>query len=215
MYGSEQNTGAACVTVRHFSIASPAMIAFLDTEFTDLVTDARLLSVGLVAGHVGGPQFYAEVTDRDRLRAAGWFALDAVLPQFGLVPLAACTYLELGARLAAFLDSLVATLAPRECVELVYGYHLDWDLIEQAIQDSGAPHWASTRARVQPVNVYDITGFGAGKLAALAYYSSQAGAPYSRHHALCDARALRLAYAAALQSTARPSPNAEAEALNA
>ena len=65
-----------------------AMLAFLDTEFTDLVIQPRLLSVGLVTGTgIGGErEFYAEVIDRDRIHAASWFALSAVLPQFGKVP---------------------------------------------------------------------------------------------------------------------------------
>jgi hypothetical protein len=56
------------------------------------------------------------------------------------------------------------------------------------------------RQGLRPVNVYDITGFGAGEIAAQAYFKSQAGATLSRHHALCDARALRLAHQAALRS---------------
>jgi hypothetical protein len=40
------------------------------------------------------------------------------------------------------------------------------------------------------VNVYEFTGFGPGKLAADAHFKTQALAPFSRHHALCDARAL-------------------------
>ena len=53
-----------------------------------------------------------------------------------------------------------------------------------------------------PVNVYALTGLGAGKLAAEAYFKGQKFAPFSRHHSLCDARALRLAYAAASQVSA-------------
>jgi hypothetical protein len=86
------------------------MIAFLDTEFTDLVTQPRLLSVGLVAGNPGGADFYAEVTDTDRIHASSWFALSAVLPQFGKVPAAACTYAALGGRLAKFLADLTDAL---------------------------------------------------------------------------------------------------------
>jgi 3' exoribonuclease, RNase T-like len=180
------------------------MIAFLDTEFTDLVVQPRLLSVGLVAGIGSGREFYAEVTDTDRLHATGWFGLGAVLPQFGKVAHAACTYPELGTRLATFLGHLAATVDTAECVDLAYGHHLDWELLELAIQDSGARHWESTRRRLRPVDVYGFAGFGPGKLAAEAYFKSQAPAPFSRHHALCDARALRVAYEAATRATAGP-----------
>ena len=50
------------------------MIIFLDTEFTDLVIEPQLLSVGMVAASVPGGEFDAEVTDRRRIRAASWFA---------------------------------------------------------------------------------------------------------------------------------------------
>ena len=171
------------------------MLAFLDTEFTDLVVWPRLLSVGLVVDGPDDRAFYAEVTDPDRLRATGWFGQGAVLPQFGKVPDAACTSAELGLRLLAFLDGLATGLAADACVELAYGHHLDWELLDRAVQDADAGRWASVRRRIRPVNVYERTGFDAGHLAAEAYFRTQADAPYSRHHALCDARALRLAYA--------------------
>jgi hypothetical protein len=65
--------------------------------------------------------------------------------------------------------------------------------------------WALTRSRVRALNVYEFTGFGPAKLAADAYFKAQALAPISRHHALCDARALRLAYDAAIRESAAPS----------
>ena len=177
------------------------MIAFLDTEFTDLVMQPRLLSVGLVAGAgIGGDrEFYAEVTDRDRIHAASWFALSAVLPQFSKVPHAACTYAALGVRLVTFLGDLTDALADGDSLEIAFAYHLDWELVEAATTDSGARHWESIRRRLHPVNVYDTTGFGTGARAAEAYFKSQTPATLSRHHALCDARALRLAFEAARQ----------------
>jgi hypothetical protein len=177
-----------------------AVIIFLDTEFTDLVIQPRLLSVGIVAGYGSNGEFYAEVTDRDRIHAASWFALDAVLPQFGQIAHAACSYADLGTRLADFLRGLTATLEKGEFIEVAFAYHLDWEFVELAIKDSGAKHWESTRRSLRPVNVFDITGFGSGKLATEAYFKSQIQAPFSRHHSLCDARALRLAYKAAVCS---------------
>ncbi len=180
------------------------MLAFLDTEFTDLVTRPRLLSVGIATDLASGPQFYAEVTDPDRLRATNRFGQANVLPQFGAVAHAACSYAELGGRLSTFLDGLVAKLQADAFVELAFGYHLDWDLVDLAIRDAGSTSWASTRRRIQPVNIYPLTGFGAGQLAAEAYFKAQADAPFSRHHALCDARALCLAFAAATRAATGP-----------
>ena len=181
------------------------MLLFLDTEFTDLVVLPRLLSVGLVgdipgrnaAGCADAADFYAEVTDLDRLRSASWFALSAVLPQFGQVAGAGCSYHALGLRLGDHLRCLSTSLAAGECVEIVFGYALDWDLVDLAIRDADAPRWAFTRQRLKPCNVYDTTGFGAGALASQAYFRTQAQAAFGRHHALCDARALRAAWGAA------------------
>jgi hypothetical protein len=46
--------------------------------------------------------------------------------------------------------------------------------------------------------VYKLTGFGHAKRAGENYFNSQNTASLSRHHALCDARALRVAYEAAM-----------------
>lgn len=193
---------SSCAIELH--VVGLALIAFLDTEFTDLVIRPRLLSVGLVAGRENEREFYAEVTDQDRIRATSWFGLSAVLPQFGKIAHAACTYAELGARLSTFLGELTVGLRSGESVELAFGYHLDWELVDLAIRNSGSRSWESTRRRIRPVNVHELTGFGLGGLAAAAYFKSQALAPFSRHHALCDARALRVAYEAATQITGTP-----------
>jgi len=52
------------------------------------------------------------------------------------------------------------------------------------------------------VNRYNIAGFATGDLAAQPYFEAQALAPLSRHHALCDVRALRIAFDAANASSA-------------
>lgn len=96
-----------------------------------------------------------------------------------------------------FLDDLVVDVPSGDVIELSFGYHLDWELLELAIQDANAMSWAVTRHRFRPVNIYELTGHGPGKRAADAYFKTQAHALLSRHHALCDARALRLAYEAA------------------
>jgi hypothetical protein len=173
------------------------MLAFLDTEFTDLVIRPRLLSVGVDAERGKRREFYAEVTDPDRVQATGWFGQSAVLPQFGRIAGAACSYAELGLRLSSFLGDLVEGLLVDEFIELAFGHHLDWELVDLAIKDCGTPSWESIRRHIHPVNVYEITGFDAGKVAAEAYFKAQANAPIFRHHALCDARALRVAYEAA------------------
>jgi hypothetical protein len=178
----------------HFSIPSSPISS----------SPPRLLSVGIVMACGDNREFYAEVTDPDRLQATGWYGKGAVLPQFGKVANASCSYAELGARLSAFMDDLAMSLKTDEIIELAFGYHLDWELVDLAIKDMSAASWAQTRRRVRPLNVYEFTGFGPGKIAADAYFKAQALAPILRHHALCDARALRLSYDAAVQESATP-----------
>jgi len=156
------------------------MMVYLDTEFSDLAAEPKLLSLAMVRASRNDKEFYAEVTDSQRLRAASDFALEAVLSQFGRVAGAACSYAELGARLWVYLYDLTTTLGPGERIEVAFESDRDW-----------------LRGRLTPVNVYNIDGFAAGERAARAYFVTQRGAPLSRHHALCDARALRIAYAAA------------------
>ena len=65
--------------------------------------------------------------------------MGAVLPRFGKIAHAACTYAELGARLSTFPGELAAELPDGEFVDLAFGYHLDCELVDLAIRDSGEP----------------------------------------------------------------------------
>jgi hypothetical protein len=178
------------------------VIAFLDTEFTGLVGCPQLLSVGIVVNTDAGCEFYAEVTDAERIRTASSFARDAVLPQFGKIAGAGCSYTELGHRLSLFLTSLARSLKPGGAVEVAFESDRDWELLQCAVRDVSVVQWESIVGALRPVNVYNIAGFAAGDLAAGEYFKAQALAPFSRHHALCDARALRIAFDAANASSA-------------
>lgn len=185
------------------------MRAYLVTEFTDLYTRPQMLSLGLVTEASDGREFYAEVNDPDRLRDTGWFGVCAVLPQFGRVANASCTYAELGNRLSAFLAELASGLKLGEFVDIACLERLDWRLFDRAIGRSRAEGPAPTRHRVRAVIVDELTGFGAGSFAAQAHFHDQAFGPISRHHALCDARALRMACETSRSATAEAgSPSA-------
>lgn len=183
-----------------------AMVVFLDTEFTDLDVAPRLLSVGIVADGAGHDDFYAEVTDPDRLHDASPFALQAVLPQFGKIDDAACHYLDVGTRLWAFFDRQVHALAPSDSLVVVFGYDLEWSLTRLAIKDVSRTCWKRLEGRLRPRNVHRMPGFQAGEAASDRYFETQKRAPLTRHHALCDARALRLYYEAANASPEPSSP---------
>jgi 3' exoribonuclease, RNase T-like len=177
------------------------VIAFLDTEFTNLLVP-RLLSIGIVVpGRIDG-EFYAEVTDEDRLLDSSRFVQQTVLTQFGLVANAACSYAAMGARAASFFRDLQDALGPEEFVDVAFESPLDWTLLLRAMEDCRPQEWQRTRQSLRPMNVFNIDGFAAGAAAADEYFKSQALATLSRHHALCDARALRIAFTTAMSDQA-------------
>ena len=172
-------------------------MAFLDTEFTGLGSAPVLLSVGIVLGGGNHREFYAEVVDADRLGAAASFTVRNVLPQFGYIAGAGCLYVELVVRLRAFLLDLAPLRESGKFVEIAFNSDIDWMLIQQALKDDHDLSLPRIAHFIRPVNIYNMLGFAAGEAAADDYYASQATSPVHRHHALCDARALRIAYAAA------------------
>ena len=180
------------------------MIVFLDTEFTALDAAPLLLSVGIVCGDGPGTDFYVEVTDGERLRSSSTFAAKIVLTQFGKVPGAGCPYLEAGARLGAYFADLAKSLRPGHTIEVAFESDVDWTLVQRAIEDADASFRQGLSSVLRPMNVYNAPGFAKGELAARRYFESQRLAPFGRHHALCDARALRIAYGAATAPPASP-----------
>ena len=177
--------------------AVPHCTVFCDTEFTRLGRGALLLSVGMVADTTGPDEFYGEVTDTARLAAAGSFARAAVTPQFGKVPGAGCSYHQLGVRIAEFLQAVLQHGPFGTTARIAFESDCDWTLIVRAVSRSCPHAWRILAPRLAPANVYNMPGFAAGERAAQAYFHSQATAVISRHHALCDARALRIACRAA------------------
>jgi hypothetical protein len=175
------------------------VILFLDTEFTDLAVHARLLSIAMLGPAGSAVSFYGEVTDSDRIQGASWFAVETVLPQFGYVARAESSYAELCTRLCTFLDGLSLSLAPGEFIDIAFGYHLDWELLERAVKDGAGRRWTLTMGVLRPLNVYLITSGSRGRHAAQTYFETLDELPCARHHALCDAKALRLAYEAETQ----------------
>lgn len=163
---------------------------FLDTEFTDLIFFPRLLSVGIVGD---GIEFYGEVTDRKRLESSSYFVKETVLPQFGKIPGAACSYQDLCHRLAVFFKALTKNC---DYIIVAYDYCLDWELVREALEHAGIPRWITLSMQIIPVDVNHIIRQPEAESASQNYFQSQRFAQYSRHHALCDARALKLAHEA-------------------
>lgn len=170
------------------------MIVFLDAEFTAL-QKPQLVSIGLVT--LGGDEFYVELDMASeiglaRKKASTEFVCDQVLDQWGLVPGAACSYLDLGRRTGEWLLGLA-----KECgtsVDVAFDYQADFELLERAIRDSGL--WERVRGVVNPVNIGDLVANFDADLAAEAAFDELKARGLARHHALADAWALRASFQA-------------------
>ncbi len=167
------------------------MIAFLDTEFTDL-PNPKLLSLGLA--DLVGQEFYAELDlesdiGKARIKASSEFVrYNGVIDQWGLIPGASGTEWEFGRRAGEWILERAADVGQK--IEIAFDYSPDYELFEYAIRDAGLRDQA--REVVIPRNVNAITGTITGELAAEECYRSLRVRGIGRHHAL----ALRAAYIA-------------------
>lgn len=155
-------------------------LVFFDTEFTDLIVDPQLISIGLV-DESGERTFYAELSDTYHLADVGDFAREAVLPQLegGAICL---TMTKLRDRLRAWLESF------GEPVKLATdSLSWDWPWIHEIFEDQAI--WPPNLDG-KPLILPQEAEF------ALAIERAFAGG-LRRHHALDDARANRLAWIAA------------------
>ncbi|SEK20848.1 protein of unknown function [Atopomonas hussainii] len=148
-------------------------LVFIDTEFTALADDARLISLALV-GEGGAPVFYVEVNDHWDETQCSEFVREVVLPQLNMA--------EDGMGLAE------AALALRCFIEAL-GEHVEiasdapgWDgaMLEQLFSASGVP-WPGRLQR---------------KLRNVGHLRDHLPDSLFPHHALDDAKQLARAWAA-------------------
>jgi len=161
-----------------------------DTEFTDL-DEPNLLSVGMVSSD--GDEFYGELDlelddTRDRMRVVSDFVLHGpVLAQWGLVPGAACSHLELGVRAAAWLWDLAAA---NSRIELLSDCLLDFELLKGALRH--ANEYRTLRCVFTPLTIADVVDSPSGQRAQAEEFERIARTRgLMQHHALADALALR------------------------
>ena len=160
------------------------MRCWLDCEFT-CVEEPELLSVGLVTED--GRECYVELLDQGLKERSNEFVLEQVLPQFGRIPDArADDYQDLCSRLARFL------LAVDVGVELLYDYKADRELVQHALERE--PRWRDLKSRVSWRNVAVETCSDRAMDTMEAVFNAAELVGLGRHHALVDARALRLAH---------------------
>lgn len=154
------------------------MLIFLDTEFTDFL-NCDLISIGLVSAD-GMHEFYGERTDFNYDWCSD-FTRAAVLAHLGEIPHAKMNRQELSVKLNEWFAGL-----PQSCT-LACDSFTDWELLLDAFDDR------------YPSNIlgrYDLTPLTATAAfnEALCRYHSPSVRPW--HHALHDARAIRLGWLA-------------------
>lgn len=164
---------------------------FFDTEFTGLVVDPKLISIGFV-DETGERTFYAELCDTWRLDDVGDFARLAVLPRLE-GGAALMTMQELGERLTAWLAAF------GEPVKLATdSLSWDWPWIQEIFRELGIwPQNLDGRPLLLTMNyLNNFDAFGPAVDVAFA-------GGLRRHHALDDAKANRLGWIAAGGDTER------------
>lgn len=153
--------------------------AFFDTEFTNLSPriEPGLISIGLISED--GKEFYAELNDF-RLEDASDFVHGVVLP---LLEGGAMTFDELRPRLKAWIENFEGPV-----ILVTDSISHDWIWIQELFYGDWPANLDGKPISLSPVNLneddkfYDVIekSFASGK--------------YRRHHALDDARVLRLAW---------------------
>ncbi len=149
------------------------MNVFLDTEFTDLIKDTTLISLGMVTDR--GEEFYMEVPYPEAQCSP--FVREAVLPLLGREPHAFCPLEEVYVRMMKWLN-----IVRREDEEfdICIDYEADWEFFCDCL-DHRVPYWCHRKMIWRDINellLYD--------------FHKRTGLP--EHHALYDARANQYAY---------------------
>ena len=139
------------------------MLIFLDTEFTGLIADPQLISIGLVT--LDGQEFYAELSNIDLTDVDFWIE-ENVLPQLGHVPTVDRKTLK-----TQLLEFLQKCRGDNPTIRILFDYEGDIDLFRD-ILGKDWPEWLLHK-NISYVILEDETDYP------------------GRHHALNDAKQLR------------------------
>jgi hypothetical protein len=163
---------------------------FFDTEFSGLIVDPKLISIGLISED-GEHTFYAELSDTWTADECDFLVQEAVLP---LLEGGDCrmTLAELGQRLTAWLADFDAP------VQLATdSLAWDWSWVQEIFHEAGA--WpANLDGKPLLLTEDRLPGYGTFNHAIEDAYT----AGLRRHHALDDAKANRLGWIACGGDTA-------------
>ncbi|MDP1734434.1 MAG: 3'-5' exoribonuclease [Sulfuritalea sp.] len=170
-------------------------MVFYDCEFTDLSPDSALLSIGLVAAD-SDAELYIEIADAD-LRGSSDFVKEIVLPLFGRHAPEVLTRTASAARIETWLDIMRGGDRQRQ-IQMIADSSWDWDhfLSLFPTRSPGEQAWTVEFNLVDRMvqHILDLGRPGRTLESAMATYHQQHG---EQHHALVDARALKLGWMAA------------------
>ena len=160
-------------------------MVFLDCEFTSL-EDPKLLSIALVAEE--GRELYVELSGDSHLKRASTFVIETVAPQFGLVPHAETSRIDIGKRVGAWLLEFSVP-----SIDVLYDFHADMELLESSLRE--AAMWTRIKSVLVPTHIGYLIGETVVTTAMETSWSASFAADgIERHHAFADARALRAGY---------------------
>jgi 3' exoribonuclease, RNase T-like len=165
------------------------MYLFLDTEFTGFAT-RELISLALVSED-GLHEFYVELSDFDR-EACDPFVIDTVLPQLGKIEDATCSWSDAALRLRVWLIQLAVDQ------RFASDSETDYWLLKELLTDKGRYKIPANLDQTW-VNVSDTSIHG--DCGAIDVTVPDASPELGEHHALADARALRLRWLSLINRT--------------
>ena len=166
-------------------VSAQIMLIFFDTEFSGLILDPKLISIGMIAED-GERTFYAELSDTYQVSACEPFVHEAVLPHLQGGE-ALMTMDELTLRLGNWIEDF------NQPVQLVTdSLSWDWPWIQELFYLPGT--WPKNLDG-KPVQLYEMADSPFLERAVEEAYQTHIPR-LCRHHALDDARANRLAWLA-------------------
>ncbi len=182
-------------------VGHPPILIFCDTEFTDLANDAGLLSVGLVAADTAD-ELYIEIADA-KFRACSDFVKTEVMPLFGRHNPEILTREQAAVRIESWLDRQRGGNRQYQ-IHLIADSLWDWRLLTKLyVTPSGQPYWSDTcnvvcrlLLSVLPTPKFDQNGCDLF-IATMESYLRASG---EQHHALVDARAMKPAWRAVMNT---------------
>jgi hypothetical protein len=170
---------------------SPPLLVFYDTEFTDIVADADLLSIGLVSAHTDD-QLYIVLTDARRERGSE-FVQSIVLPIIDRHQPMYLTRNEAANAISGWLEALRLS-NPEQPLQVVSDSEWDWNLLRQLFPGKIGP-WIVGQQIQDRLTSREQRGLFNGTVEAFHIHRNE------QHHALVDALAIKKGYLAVVRNS--------------